>query len=479
VIWTAFALIISFVTGWLLVKILWPARKHDGAEWLLRLSLAAGLGLGVTSLVSFLVLLLRGRLGRLPELIGDSTLLVLLFAYWVLKRKTPSSGVLRSETASSRATLPMAAAFVLCLASNLAAFILLSRKEPHGNWDGWSIWNLHARFLFRGGQFWKDTFSPLLDYYKPDYPLLIPGSIARLWSYADHESVLAPALVAAIFTFALVLLLTSLVARLRGYTQGILAGLVLLGTPAFVDQGATQNADVAVAFFFLAMLGILCVYDYADQTSGYLVLAGLAAGMTAWTKNEGFMLLLIAIAARIAVFARAQGLRRLLRQNAPLLVGVTPVMLLILYFKACLVPVNDMVAGQGLHATLARLVSVSRYKVVLKAFAHHAISFGGWFAPILLVLAFYALLVGFDDNEKCRKPAIAAALTVATSAVGYLFVYIVTPHDVAWQLKWSLERVLMQLWPAAIFSAFVLMRTPDEAITNEVGTISGASARGT
>jgi hypothetical protein len=46
-------------------------------------------------------------------------------------------------------------------------------------------------------------------------------------------------------------------------------------------------------------------------------------------------------------------------------------------------------------------------------------------------------------------------------------VYIVTPNDVAWQLKWSLERVFMQLWPATIFSLFLLLRTPEEAVEGE------------
>jgi hypothetical protein len=263
VIWTTLAVVISLVTGWLLIKVFWPAERLDAAGWLLQFSLAAGLGLGATSLVTFLVLLLHGRLGRTPELIGDSILLALLFTVWFLKRRASTSR--GPGVAEPRPPLLLLAAFLIALVSDLAGFILLTRKEPHGNWDGWSIWNLHARFLFRGGQFWKDTFSPLLDYYKPDYPLLIPGSIARMWAYANHESVFAPKLVATIFTFALALLLTSLVVRIRGYTQGMLAGVLLLGTPALVDQGGTQCADIAVAFFFLATLGLFSVYDYVDQ----------------------------------------------------------------------------------------------------------------------------------------------------------------------------------------------------------------------
>jgi hypothetical protein len=470
VIWTALALVVSLVTGWLLVKALWPAERLDGAGWLLQFSLAAGLGLGATSLVTFLVLLLHGRLGRVPELIGDSILLALLFAIWALKRKPAISPVSREGEPRSPFLLP--AAFLIALASSFVRFILLARKEPHGNWDGWSIWNLHARFLFRGGQFWKDTFSPLLDYYKPDYPLLVPGSIARLWTNANHESVIAPTIVAAIFTFALALFTAASVARLRDGMQGMLAGLIVLGTPAFVNQGSSQCADLPVAFFFLSTLVLFCLNDYFGHSNGYLALAGVAAGMAAWTKNEGFMLLLVVIGIRVALWVRTLGLRGLWRQNAAFFAGLTPVMLVVLYFKQHLVPVNDMVAGQGLQATVGRLVSLSRYRITLKAFVHEAFFWGGWFLPIILILAFYALLVGFKHHER-RKELIAPVLSIIVAAIGYFMVYILTPHDLAWQIRWSLDRVFMQLWPAAVFSMFMFLCTPNEAI-NASGSVSAA-----
>jgi hypothetical protein len=479
VIWTALALAISTITGLVLIRALWPSGKSGRSDWLLQFSLACGFGLGATSLVLFLVLSVKGSAGRIVELLTDSGLLLGLLAAWFLRPKAPAALSVEWRTQESRVSFLWGSALALALASTFVSFILVSRRAPHGSWDGWSIWNLHARFLFRGGQFWKDTFSPLLDYYKPDYPLLIPASVVRLWTYTNHEVLFAPALVAATLTFAVALLTTSAVARLRGSKQGILAGLLVLGTPAFVDLGASQCADVAVAFFFLATLALFCLNDCLGHNRGYLALSGIAAGMAAWAKNEGLMLLLVVLAVRIALSFRTLRFRGLVRQHTPFVAGLTPVILPILYFKARLVPTNDMVAGQGLHATLDRLVSLSRYKITGKAFVHETLFFGGWFAPIILVLAFYALLVGFSDNAKFQKAVTAPVLALAASGVGYFFVYILTPHDVAWQLKWSLERVFMQLWPAAIFAVFVLLRTPDEAITGAVGIASGESARGT
>jgi Dolichyl-phosphate-mannose-protein mannosyltransferase len=477
VIWMAMlALAISMAVGFALVKALWPAEEFDPSTLFLQFSLACGFGLGATSLLLFLVMSLRGIGGRATELFAETCLLLALLIAWFLRRGKPIAPSVKRQAPRSRLSFFLAAGLAIALASNLASFVLLSRKAPYGSWDGWSIWNLHARFLFRGGQFWEDVFSPLLDYYKPDYPLLIPASIARLWIYTNHEDLLAAALVAAVFTFALALLTAASVARLRDGTQGMLAGLIVLGTPAFVNQGSSQCADLAVAFFFLSTLVLFCLNDYLGHSNGYLALAGVAAGMAAWTKNEGFMLLLVVIGIRFALWVQTLGWRMLWRQNAAFFAGLAPVMLVVLYFKQHLVPVNDMVAGQGLQATVGRLVSLSRYRITLKAFVHQAFFGGGWFLPIVLILAFYALLVGFKHHER-RKALIAPVFSIMVAAIGYFLVYIVTPHDLAWQIRWSLDRVFMQLWPAAVFSVFIFLCTPDEAI-DASGSVSAAPAIG-
>jgi hypothetical protein len=50
-------------------------------------------------------------------------------------------------------------------------------------------------------------------------------------------------------------------------------------------------------------------------------------------------------------------------------------------------------------------------------------------------------------------------------------------NDNPWQIRWSLDRVFMQMWPAAVFSVFVFLCTPDEAI-NTSGIVSVAPAIG-
>ena len=124
----------------------------------------------------------------------------------------------------------------------------------------------------------------------------------------------------------------------------------------------------------LAAVLLLTLYDATDRRRrALLFLSGLAAGLAAWTKNEG-SLVLIAVAATHTVMAwrhRAAGsmLRELLAWSAGTLPGLAAVVLL----KMCLDGNNDLVGGQGWNVSLARLTDVSRYGVVALALAGQAL----------------------------------------------------------------------------------------------------------
>jgi hypothetical protein len=473
---TAGGLAIAFLIGFALVAAFWPVQRQRWADAAFRLALASGIGLGVSSASLFLTLSVFGKWGGLSFLTDSVILLVTLFAWWLESRRSQHVRLTTSSQSAASATqLSLGLAFTAAFALAIVCFGRLSAQRPHGGADAVYIWNLHARFLFRGQDSWTDMFSPLLANYKssmvtgpvskPDYPLLVPASIARLWNYAGGETLFAPALIAGVFTFVTAVLLTSVLARSRSTTQGLLAGLVLLGTRAFVKSGAFQYADVPLAFFFLATLALLYLYDYS-QENGFLLLAGGTASLGAWTKNEGLMLLIVILFVRFVANQRSLAPRAMLHSNVGFFVGMAPLLATDIYFKVRFAPANDMVAGQGLHAIAARVVTLSRYVIVGKAFASQARSFGDWFVPILLVLAFYALLVGVNSRGGDERSAqLMPLVTVLVAIICYFFVYIGTPHQLAWHLGTSLDRLLLQLWPSALFGLFLLLNTLEEAMT--------------
>jgi hypothetical protein len=67
------------------------------------------------------------------------------------------------------------------------SFIVKSLNLPHGSWDAWAIWNMRARFLYRGGVHWAQAFSEKYLWSHPDYPVLVPGNVARIWDYRGEK----------------------------------------------------------------------------------------------------------------------------------------------------------------------------------------------------------------------------------------------------------------------------------------------------
>ncbi len=340
--------------------------------------------------------------------------------------------------------------FVLVCALGAAGWYLIHR--PHGNWDAWAIWNLRARFLHRGGEHWTAAFSPLLPWTHPDYPLLLPGAVARGWSYAGEETTLVPQLIAVLFGAATVGLLMSTLTRLRGTSQGYLGGLVLLATPYFLELTADQYADVPLAFFFLASAALFEIHDRGIGGMRLPFLAGLLTALAAWTKNEGMLFLVVALLIRLRA-----GVRRWY-EMAAFLVGALPVVLVLAYFKLRLAPVNDLIAGQGAQATFARLVDVGRYGRIVWFYLVALVSIGPGLA---VVLAVYRVLLGGAPGRSGRGHAVAVLALMLT---GYTVVYLTTPNELAWHLSDSVHRLFMQLWPSALLALFLNTATPEEAL---------------
>jgi len=274
-----------------------------------------------------------------------------------------------------------------------------------------------------------------------------------------------PALVALIFTFATIGLVARSVSLFRGRTQGLLAGLVLACTPYLIMHGANQYSDIPIGFFFSATIVLLALRDkFADGGHKFLVLAGLAGGLSAWTKNEGLLFIAAIVISRFVVMGRTGGLKNYLRQMKFFAAGLAPTLSVVLFFKATVAARNGVLFATEGPSLWAKLLEFSRYITILDGVVTNSLSFGNWTVSVVPLLIFYLLLLGAGVEDKEKASVITLLVVLGIMLLGYSMVYVLSPRDVYWHLVNSINRLFSQLWPSFVFVYFLIVRTPEKAL---------------
>lgn len=463
-----------------LISIVWPVQRPKRSDFLLKFCLAVGIGFGILSCLFFLQLSLFGpsRTGLVSTQIALLIVLLAIFFYRTkgAKKSPPVLGQSDQPLKRSTFAVTLSVLFFVALVSAGCAFVFISLKQPHGEWDAWAVYNMKARFLFRAGEYWRDIFFEPTGWTSPDYPLLIPATIAACWTLISRDTVAVPVLVALLFTFATVGMVSGSVSILRGKSQGALAGLVLVCTPFFIKHGANQYTDIPLAFFFAATIILLHLKDeFPDGERRFLLLAGMMTGLSAWTKNEGLLFLVAILVSRFGVVVPKDGLKPYLRQMRFFAAGLIPVLLVVTYFKATLATPNRMLFPTQGPSLIEKLLDSSRYLTILDAFVREALGLGNWAVSITPLLLFYLLLFGVSIKQEEKRSIAASLLAVGITLAGYFAVFLLSPLDLFLHLSTSLNRVSLHLWPSMIVIFFLIVRTPEQAFV-KVKLLLGAPA---
>ncbi|MHC4813716.1 MAG: hypothetical protein ACYTGW_19160 [Planctomycetota bacterium] len=481
---TVVAIVLTWLMGHVLVAWLRGNDARRAGDRALDFFLSMGVGLCLSSFGFFAARLLDWT--SLPAVLVFD--LLVLAAVALLRWCLPSA---RSELAGSDRPVesePVVTCRLLQLAlgvSAVAAIVLLSTLytlAELGFWDAFAIWNLKAKFFVCEGPAWQQVFSDLISWSHTDYPLLLPLNVARLWIYAGEADCLVSAGLSILFTMLIVGLLYAGVARVCGRVQGCLAALALLATSGFVRQGANQVADLPVAFFLLAAF---CTLSFSFPTTStststssaeghrpgrHLVLAGLLIGAAAWTKNEGALIALALLVGTFLVALRNGGMRRALSGAGILLLGLAVPLVCLATLKLGFAGRSDLFVEPGSGTVLERLVDGSRHWAIL--------AFGGgliwdWVGGTLLVVLLVFAVVSGPVRDKSRRPLIASvAITVFLTVAGYYVVFVLTPRDLQWHLSTAADRLMVHVWPSALFLLFMASerRQPATAQTSAAGS---------
>jgi hypothetical protein len=444
------SLVVASLIGYCGVR-LWLSADGSRSRWtpILHAALGIGLGTGLTGCLYWLLVAIGA--GSWPVVLGGE--LVMLAALGALVMRQRSTAAPDSEIAATP-TFPYwipGVGLVIMLALFVTAFSGVVESNPQGGWDAFSIWNLRARFLLHTAT-WKFAVTPFPVGAHMEYPLLLSSVVARGWTYAGSPLPTVPIAIAFLFAVGLVMLLVSTLALARGASAGLLAGLVLLASPAFMTQAPSEYADVPLAFFFLAALALIA---RGGGSARWLSLAGVFMGFAAWTKNEG-ALLVIALAAALFVSAwRSAGWRSATRQAGIFLLGALPGLLLVLWFKLALAP-PDPLAGQITVSLGQKLFNGGRWLKVAGGFFKQA-----W-EVYLLPLALLAVTCGLLRLRPRQERSVVPSLAVLLVLAGYFAIFLVTKDDLDWLFATALDRLYMHMWPALLLAVFLLLRRPED-----------------
>jgi hypothetical protein len=261
--------------------------------------------------------------------------------------------------------------------------------------------------------------------------------------------------------------------RLQSINQGLIAGMVLLGTPFFIYNGSSLIADVPVGFYILATIILFCLIDEEQKKNpGLVLLCGVMAGFAAWTKNEGLLLIVSVFIVRFIVVTLQKGPGEFFKEAALFTAGLTPVLIIIAYFKFQVASPNiaflkDQLASpvtqifnQDFAALLKSLTGISKYIMIGKASLVKFYELEKW---MLIVFPVFILVMGRSDKKRNNPGIYTSLLILLVMICGYFTVFLFYPLDnLEWLLETTAKRLLLQILPSMIFVFFLITAAPEE-----------------
>lgn len=332
----------------------------------------------------------------------------------------------------------------------LAGYARFATWAPTVEYDFIGIWGLKAReFFFAHGVDWRFLENPFNEFAHVDYPLLVPLVF-------DHYSVVAGVwpdrwlgVVNICFGLSALLIVRSFIEE---ETRSRMA--VAIATLAMVSSALSPWIGLAegplVAYGAAGVLYVRRGVQRAAAGGGADVVRGalfLAAG--AMCKNEGLTLILA-----VAVGMILGGAYRLVARLWPaaLVAGGWMVLRAVHHLH------GDLTSGSIASRALAH---AGNLRPMFEAMQRYPLG-----RPLFWAGVIAALLFGVRRIVR-RERFLATAILV--QLLFFLGAYLITPHDVAWHVRWSWERILQQLTILMVFLALTGLLPSMEA--REVGAL--------
>lgn len=440
------ALVVIVLPGLLVLRVS-DKRGELEAGTGARFSLAFMFGLGAVSLQMFFYSVAGIPFGYLQIAVPWVALSAISLVF-------PGKKTARRASLSERPG-PLAIIFEIVILSQAAYALIYSLLLPARGWDAWHIWLLKARVFFVDkGVPTEFLLDPALKYAHPDYPLLMPLSAAWVYTALGGVAEVAAKTLWPL-QFASMLFIFHYAARkASGARTAVVFTALLSLTPIILAHAAgllgslgplpagnyAGYADMALSIYLMSAGAFL--YIYASEGGGYAVtLSAASFALAAWTKNEGlpaalFGLLLIFWCA----FGRKGWVTKTVGSIAIVSLFTAPWFLYKSYYG-----IGSEYTGNLSPALIAE--NIGRLKPVIGSLLSYLFTeislynFAWWGYMVSLVLNWRGFL---------KRPILVLNLMIFFQTALYVFVYVITPADVKWQLSTSLDRVVLHMLPLSL-----------------------------
>jgi len=432
-----FPYLISFLTGYLLLRALFVKEKP--LDLLSEIFLGFGLGLGLNASLTFLNFTFWGHFDRTKVMTLNLIVFFLMIGLTIYRYRLHQEKFFNFKDFK----YPSILIHLAISAVILGILIIFARTYPFGGWDAWSCWNLKSKFLFEAHD-WKVMFDPLLWRASPHYPLLLPMMNVWSWSLLKNPSSLGPLWTSVIFSFMTLGLLFVSLKKFSNMMFACLAPLLIIFIPFYLILATSQYADIVVSYYLLgAFFCFLLGLKTREAKFGFL--SGAFIGLLSFTKSEG-MIAAVILTGLLLIYLLL--IVKNFRLVGYLLAGLVAFGLPTMIFQIFFAPENQTFIN-GLGST-AKPSTVDRLKVVLLGFYFEFINIkwqGIWF--VLLG----GLVLNLKECFKKEQLLFPIFLVSYLGVVGFYY-YLNTYFEIIWWVTVTLNRILFSILPIFVVWVF-------------------------
>lgn len=331
--------------------------------------------------------------------------------------------------------------------------------RPLFEWDARSIWFFHAKIIYSAG-----SFGGLLNLQDPsvlfshlDYPNLMPTLAAQAAFGVGFWNEYLPKISLFYFLVPAVLLLFSFERRIFSFIT--LITLLLFTLNPWIWNGYMDGyLAIYLALSALQFGRYLQTRQSTDILSGVLCLLALL-----YLKNEGALGVLPGILTMLGFFIftkREIPLKEIVKKN----LGVLALIFIVLLpfgiwsvYKHQAGFTNDLGIGSAnSFVQIAERLKDGSLKIILVNFIEQT--------EVAFLLIAFLLFTTLVWKRNIPKEIIPGLISMLIYTIGMMLIYLMTPHDLGWQLRTSVNRTMLAVNGCLFIVSYYLLENLEKDV---------------